>query len=587
MHERIRSDESTAKRSRKTPHSFWLLTAILLLVFSTSGCGLPAAAPSWHHQAQHHMVAADHPDASRAGIAILRRGGNAVDAAVATSFALAVVRPESCGLGGGGFMVIHRPGAEPVALDYREQAPAAINVDLYRDESGAFVPERIRRGALAVGVPGTVRGLCYAHERYGSGKLTLFQVIEPALHLAKKPNIEIDEHLRLALYGLYADKVGAHAVPDPEQAFIRQIGTYPHINECYYRITNLQRTLHAIAVAGTDYFYEGPIADHIVATLKQFGGVMTHADLAKYEVREFTPLRFDAFGYQCLAMPPPSSGGAVVGEVFHLLAALNVQPGQSIDKHLLAESLKAAFADRAQFLGDRSPAVMRDTQHMLDPNRARELAQRISGDRASASSTWGSIATTDDGGTSHLSVIDRNGMAVACTESINLTFGSRIRIAGWGFVLNNTLDDFALDATTPNAFGLRQSERNLLRPGARPLSSMSPLIVLKDGNVRLVAGASGGPRIISSTIQTALNVLVEDQSVQDAVAAPRIHHQWLPEKLYIQPFQDVKLLNKLRRKGHTLQTRRDIGHVQAIERLPDGTLRAACDPLKGGRPAGD
>ncbi len=558
-----------------------------MLSVAVTGCGMPAAAPSWHHQARHHMVAADHPDASRAGLAILRRGGNAVDAAVATSFALAVVRPESCGLGGGGFMVIHRPGTDPVALDYREQAPAASNINLYRDENGEFVPERIRRGALAVGIPGTVRGLCYAHKKYGSGKLTLAEVVGPAFHLTGNGTIPIDEHLRLALCGLYADKVGGHAVPETEQAFVRQIGSYAHINEHYYRITNLKRTLYAIALEGEDYFYEGPIADDIVATLKQFGGVMTHADLANYEVREFTPLKFDAFGYQCLAMPPPSSGGAVIGEAFNLLSALGVQPGQSIDKHLLAETLKAAFADRAHFLGDRSPAVLHDVQRMLDAERATELARRINRDRASTTSTWGNIAISDDGGTSHLSVIDRNGMAVACTESVNLEFGSRMRVAGWGFVLNNTLDDFALDATTPNAFGLRQSERNLLRPGARPLSSMSPLIVLKDGKVRLVAGASGGPRIISSTVQTALNVLVVGQSVRAAVAAPRLHHQWLPEKLYVQPFQDVELLNELRRKGHTLQTRRDIGHVQAIERLPDGTLRAACDPLKGGRPAGD
>jgi len=530
------------------------------------------------------MVAADHPDASRAGLAILRRGGNAVDAAVATSFALAVVRPESCGLGGGGFMVIHRPGADPVALDYREQTPTAINVDLYRDENGAFVPERIRRGALAVGIPGTVRGLCYAHEKYGSGKLTLAEVMEPARQLAWRW-VVADDHLHQAVHHLLGRERQGTFAPY-EAALIRSIPFVGNEKQVVYAPMKLAHVFDKLAAEGAGGFYHGSIADDIVATLKQFGGVMTHADLANYEVREFTPLRFNAFGYQYLAMPPPSSGGAVIGAVFNLLAALNVQPGQSIDKHLLAESLKAAFADRAQFLGDRSPAVMRDTQRMLDPNRTAELAQRITGDHASASSTWGSIATTDDGGTSHLSVIDRNGMAVACTESINLTFGSRIRIADWGFVLNNTLDDFALDATTPNAFGLRQSERNLLRPDARPLSSMSPLIVLKDGKVRLVAGASGGPRIISSTIQAALNVLVEDQSVQDAVAAPRIHHQWLPEKLYVQPFQDVKSLNKLRRKGHTLQTRCDIGHVQAIERLPDGTLRAACDPLKGGRPAG-
>ena len=531
------------------------------------------------------MVAADHPDASRAGLAILQRGGNAVDAAVATSFALAVVRPESCGLGGGGFMVIHRPGLSPVALDYREQAPAALNINLFRDENGILVPERIRRGALSVGIPGTVRGLCYAHEKYGSGKLTLAEVMEPARQLAANWVIA-DEHLLAAIKGFLARKEQGAIAPF-EENLLQAIGFLGNEKRSVVLQMPLVRVIDQIANKGPGAFYRGDIADEIVSTIRRFGGVMSHADLANYNVREFTPLQFDAFGYQYLAMPPPSSGGAVIGAAFNLLAALGLQPGQPVNDHLLAETLKVAFADRAQFLGDRSPAVLRDVERMLDAERAQELARRINPKRASPASAWGNIATTNDGGTSHHSVIDRHGMAVACTESINLEFGSRIRIPGYGIVLNNTLDDFALDTTTPNAFGLRQSERNLLRPGARPLSSMSPLIVLKDGKVRLVAGASGGPRIISSTLQTALRVLIENKPIAEAVATPRLHHQWLPEKLYVQPFRPVDQLNALRRYGHTLQTRRDIGHVQAIERLPDGTLRAACDPLKGGRPAGE
>lgn len=595
-----------------------ILFAALLPLTAALGCASHAADRPWTIDASRYAVAADHADASRAGAEILAKGGNAVDAAVATSFALAVVRPESCGLGGGGFMLIHRPGESPVAIDYREQAPAATRLERYRNANGKLDPTRIRRGGLSVGIPGTVRGLLHAFEHYGSGRITREQVIAPALRLARQPLVA-DEHLanainefraacakRPAMRSRYRELADTLLTPDGESR--RQIDR-----------SAIVETLQAIADRGTDGFYDGPVAQRLADAAQADHGALSRDDLAAYRVREFKPIQQSCFGYEVLGMPPPSSGGAVICETLHILESFGesrlredyerdyidkavspealhalpgtpgsieyVRPGEYL--HLLIEALKPAFADRAQWLGDASPDVATAVTHMLDQSRARRIAAGIDDRHAAPWTKYRERAVMhDDGGTSHLSVIDENGMAVACTESVNLLFGSRLLVPETGVILNDTMDDFALDTKTPNAFGLRQSERNIVRPGARPLSSMSPTIVLKDGRVRLVAGASGGPRIITSTLQTMLHVMVGDRQVADAVAAPRVHHQWLPDVVRYQPSLSAALQESLRRRGHKLKVRKSIGDVQAVERLPDGTLRAACDPDKGGRPAG-
>ncbi|HPF41824.1 MAG TPA: gamma-glutamyltransferase family protein [Phycisphaerae bacterium] len=596
---------------------FHILTLLLSLSLPL-GCAAERD-HSWTIDARRYAVAADHPDASAAGAEILAMGGNAVDAAVATSFALAVVRPESCGLGGGGFMLIHRKGMAPVGLDYREQAPAGIRRDLYRDANGNPDPMRIQRGGLSVGVPGTVRGLLHALEAYGSGRVTRAQIIAPAIRLANRALV-VDAHLAESIESFREaaekDPAIARRFRELRQALIDSDG------RARTRVdrSSMAITLEAIADRGADGFCDGEIARNIVRAVRNDGGVMTREDLAAYRVREVTPLRGSYLGHDVIGMPPPSSGGAVILETLNILHALDddriraaydwdyignnrssAPPGLSryavnlsdpesmwgLYAHLLIESMKPAFADRATLLGDASPNVAADVAGMLDPARAKRIAEGIDERHAAPWTRYdkGSLAAID-GGTSHLSVIDADGMAVACTESVNLLFGSRILAPDTGVILNDTMDDFALDTTTPNAFGLRQSERNIVRAGARPLSSMSPTIVLKDGDVRLVVGASGGPRIITSTLQTLLHVVVGDRRVNDAVAEPRLHQQWLPDIVYVQPTMRDGVRAKLTQRGHTLKERKDIGHVQAIERLADGSLRAACDPMKGGRPAG-
>lgn len=557
-------------------------------------------------EARRYAVAADHPDASQAGAEILAQGGNAVDAAVATSFALAVVRPESCGLGGGGFMLIHRPGAAPVALDYREQAPAGTQIDLYRDANGKLDPTRIQRGGLSVGIPGTVCGLLHAFDHYGSGRITRAQVLAPAMRLANRP-LAVDGHLAESI----SDFIDACAKQPELQRRHRDLYA-SLVDENGKARTLVDRsdiaiTLEAISDHGPDGFYKGPVAKSILRTIKEDGGVLTAADLASYRVREVRPIERTCFDHAILAMPPPSSGGAVIIEAMNVLQAIGLdklRAAHAIESgavteapsgvnarfgdysHYLIEALKPAFADRANLLGDACPAVAADVARMIDPARGRVIANQIDVDHAAPWTRYNDGAMTgDDGGTSHLSVVDADGMAVACTESVNLEFGSRMLVPDTGIILNDTMDDFALDTTKPNAFGLRQSERNIVRAGSRPLSSMSPTIVLKDGDVRLVVGASGGPRIITSTLQVMLNVIVSDERVDNAVAVPRLHHQWLPDEVRVQPGFSHRLRRSLEHRGHVIESRKDIGHVQAIERLADGTLRAACDPGKGGRPA--
>lgn len=585
----------------------FVVSPILLAVAFLCGCTQPGAGRPWVMDAQRYAVAADHADASGAGAEILAMGGNAVDAAVATSFALAVVRPESCGLGGGGFMLIHRPGESPVAIDYREAAPAATRLELYRNDAGQFDTALIQRGGLSVAIPGTVRGLLHALEKYGSGRVSRAQVIAPAIRLA---NVSLDANLHLA-ESIKAFREACHANPE-----IRKRYSALHANlldesgSARRQIDrrDLATTLAAIAERGADGFYTGPIAQQMIDAIRTDRGVMTLADLATYDVREVRPIQRSCFDHSILAMPPPSSGGAVIIEALNILKGLGREPLQSAHAldlglplvspggnarfgdytHYLIEAMKPAFADRAQLLGDTSPAVTADVARMLDANRARRIAQGIDTGRAAPWTRYNIDTTiTEDAGTSHLSVIDANGMAVGCTESINLVFGSRILVPQTGVILNNTMDDFALDTSTPNAFGLRQSERNLARAGARPLSSMSPTIVLKDGDVRLVVGASGGPRIITSTLQTLLHVILADMPVADAVAAPRVHHQWLPDVVRVQSQVSQRMRDVLRQRGHEIEEYRPIGHVQAVERLADGALRAACDPDKGGRPAGE
>lgn len=566
---------------------------------------------------------------------MLELGGNAVDAAVATSLALSVVRPDSCGIGGGGFMVIHleddpRHGTRDIALNYRETCPSGIGPDSYERSDD---PLASRVGGMAVGVPGTVAGLLHALEHYGT--LDRETVFAPAIELAER--------------GWAADRHHAESARSLKQKFEDDPGLvarFPFVAdrltrggsiEIGDRIRNPEqaRTLRRIAEQGRAGFYEGPTADAIVRAIASDGGVLTLDDLASYRVEETRPIRVplgDLFDGRrdlnhekpgvrqrsMLVMPPPSSGGIAIAQMFGLLDRLADSDGFSMpatgypdpeDARMLIEAMKHAFADRSRHLAD--PAfVDLPIGAMLDPanldRAARTISAVVRGERTLGIDGYGIAPRTTeraiptDGGTSHISVIDAEGNAVACTETINLAFGSLLAPESLGFCLNNEMDDFTTVRGAPNAFGLAQSDDNLPAPGKRPLSSMSPTIVLgTDGAALAVAGASGGPRIINATAQVLLRVLIADAGARDAVAAPRIHHQWRPDTVYLErgSWEDEEsgdgagksLKERLDRWGYTTTARTDIGASQLVRRdiesraqADGGTGRssAASDPRK-------
>jgi gamma-glutamyltranspeptidase/glutathione hydrolase len=528
-----------------------------------------------------YLVAADQPLAGRAGMEILSRGGNAVDAAVAVSFALAVVRPEDCGLGGGGFALYFAPRGAPVVLDFREVAPAGADRSLYVDRQGEPLPDRTTVGPWAVGVPGQVRGALELWRRYGSRRLSLEMVLAPAIALAEQ-GFPVDRHLHRALVRLagafrrrpeYAERFA-----ETYRVFLKPGGVPYEAGEVLTR-PDLAATLKAIALGGAEVFYRGEIAQAIVRETGRLGGTLSASDLADYRVRILEPLRGDVKEHTIFTVPPPSSGGAVLLETLNVLAAADEQGVAHFRPHLLAEGMKHAFRDRAVFLGDRSGRVLDAVQRMVSRQRAREILARI--DPARTVEVAGDGEAPGDGGTSHFCVVDREGGVVSWTESINLGFGSLITVPGTGVVLNNTMDDFALTLASPNAFGLRQGGENLLRPGSRPLSSMTPVIVYGPDGLRLAAGGSGGPKIISAVMHLLVAVLWEGRDAEAGVDRGRFHHQWSPDVLYVEPSLEPRVLRGLLERGHTLRAYggAEAGCVQAIE-VRGGVLTAVVDRRK-------
>lgn len=532
-------------------------------------------------------VAADQRLASQAGAQMLAKGGNAVDAAVAASFTLSVVRPYSCGIGGGGFMVISLPndpthGRVLTAINYRETA--YVDGD-YFERTG----KSSTVGGAAVAIPGTVAGLLYALDHYGT--LDRATVLAPALHAALRGFIA-DEH-----YVANARSLEKQFIDHPDWA-----GRYPLVWEHFLdegrvevgdRVHNpaQYRALLSIMTKGRDGFYGGDVGSAIIDAVHRAGGEMTPEQLMAYQPIEQTPLTRQIDTYTFVTMPPPSSGGVTMLETLMILEAVNYDFASATftpDKaHILAEALKHAFADRSTYLAD--PAFIDvPVDDLLDEGVIHERAQLID-DAVHEPGYYGTPNLLPrDAGTSHVSVVDPFGGAVAMTETINLVFGSLVGVDDYGFVLNNEMDDFTTRRGQPNAFGLVQSDRNLPAPGKRPLSSMSPTIVLgKGGSVFAVAGASGGPRIITATMQALLNAMA-GMSATDAVAAPRMHHQWLPDVLYAEP----GLLEMLRQRAaqgdwNRVEEMDEIGYVQLIVRDPSQRAwQAASDPRKGGHPAG-
>ena len=522
---------------------------------------------------------------------MLKAGGNCVDAAVATSFALSVVRPASCGIGGGGFMVIwNAEKQEAIALDYRERAPMAASADMYAAPKAGTEITSVR-GPRAAGVPGTVAGLCYAAEHYGS--LPLAKLLEPAIRLAEEGYALDATDLRNQKSTLAKmDRFNGYPTKyaDLLNGYLGE-GTAFRVGQTF-KSPQLP-ALKLIAKHGRDGFYTGPVAEAILAATKD-GGVMTAEDLEQMQPVVRKPLHTTFDGKSVLTMPPPSSGGAAIVEMLNTVKAWEKQnPAKTLDKlghntggyaQLLAESMKHAFADRAEFLGDTDFADV-PLDRLASQSYADDIAKRISLEKTRKPADYGRFFAATDSGTSHLSVIDRHGNAVACTETINLTYGSFVVVPEFGFILNDEMDDFAARPGEPNAFGLIQSAANAVAPRKKPLSSMTPTIVIEDGKAVGAMGASGGPRIITATFQVLLNQVRFGLKPQAAVNQPRLHHQWAPNRLSIETKLFEKLKGPMQTRGHEVRSSTGIGVSQSVGRF-DGKLFGGSDRRKLGRPAG-
>ena len=498
--------------------------------------------------ARHGMVVAQEKRAARIGVEVLERGGNAVDAAVAVGFAMAVTYPRAGNIGGGGFMVIHLARRnQQFAIDYRETAPAATTRDAYLDERGEPDLRKLRELGSAVGVPGTVAGLALAHQKYGSGKFTLAQLIAPAIVLARD-GIPVEDDVADSLP--LAQPMFARW-PSSAKIFLRRDGKVLAPGDRLVQ-SDLARTLYAIARNGPRAFYEGPIAEKIAAAVRAAGGVMTADDLKSYRAVERSPVRGTYRGYDVVSMPPPSSGGVLLIQMLNVLEDYKLRAGDPASLHVMIETMKRAYADRAQYLGDPD-AVKMPVGGLASKRYAAALRATIDPERAKPSQevSPGNPSGFEGDNTTHYSVVDRFGNAVSNTYTLNLSYGMGLVADGTGVLLNNELDDFAAKPGAPNAFGLvGLNMANAPGAGKRPLSSMTPTIVLRNGRAVLVTGSPGGSRIISTVLQVIVNVLDHRMPIANAVAAPRVHHQWLPDEVWAEAGLPAAALRDLSARGH-------------------------------------
>lgn len=536
--------------------------------------------------AEHGMVVAQEKISAQVGSDILRRGGNAVDAAVATGFAMAVTYPRAGNIGGGGFMVIHSVERnEDITIDYRETAPAATTPQIFLGPDGKPDAAKSRDSALGVGVPGTVAGLALALEKYGSGKFSLAQLIEPAIALARDGFVVTDDmadtlpawHRRLARW------------PSSAKIFSHPDGTSLGEGDRLVQ-SDLAETLSAVATQGPRGFYEGPVADKLARAVSDAGGVMTAADLKSYSAVIRTPIRGTYRGYDIVSMPLPSSGGVVLVETLNILEGFqlaDLKQGSPASLHLLIEAMKRAYADRARYLGD--PAfVNAPIETLIAKDYAARLRAGIAVDRATPSKTIVSapLAPREGTNTTHYSVVDSRGNAVSNTYALNFSYGVGLVAEGTGVLLNNELDDFTAAVGASNAYGLVGFEANLPGPGKRPLSSMSPTIVFKDGKPVLVTGSPGGSRIISTVLQVIVNVLDYKMDVAAAVAAPRLHHQWLPDEVRVESGFPGDVLLELKAMDHRIVEPMGQTSANSILVTPNGPLGAPDPRTRGAEAAG-
>lgn len=561
---------------------FFFLGICLLTALPSQAVKQPAQS-----SASRGIVASAHPLATAAGLSILRQGGNAVDAAVATTLAISVVEPFSAGIGGGGFL-LYRPAdtGKVEALDFREKAPLKATATMYLDVQGKVRPRASTDGYLAVAVPGSLAGLAEVQHRYG--RLPWSATVQPAIALAEQ-GFTISDHLARATQSrlpLFKTNAAARAI------FTQQGQPLKPGTKLIQR--DLGRTLQLIA-QDPDRFYTGTIAQAIARDMQRNQGLITLDDLKTYRPTWRSPVCGAFLKMQVCSMPPPSSGGVHLLELLNLWSASGLQNSPRYSPkvlHFMAEAMKIAYADRAVHLGD--PGFVKvPVSALINPAYAAQRrleitdkARPASEVNAASQSLLQRYTRSESTETSHLSVVDKDRNAVSLTFTVNLGFGAGVVAAGTGIVLNNEMDDFAIAPNTPNAFGLVGSQANAIAPGKIPLSSMTPTIVSNQGRLKLVAGSPGGSTIITTVFQLVLNTLIYGMNAEQAVSATRIHDQWLPDQLRVEAGLDNKTLDALRQRGHTVVERPSWGNADLILVKSDGTLEGAADPRGEGSAQG-
>jgi gamma-glutamyltranspeptidase / glutathione hydrolase len=570
--------------------------SVLVILTLLTGIGVPSAegAAPEPVRARNAMVASVSEIASKVGVDIMKRGGNAVDAAVAVALALAVTWPSAGNLGGGGFMVIRKANGEAEIIDYRERAPLAANRDMYLDKEGNVIKGASTVGYKAAGVPGTVAGAFLAQKR--NGRLSWAQVVEPARRLAAEGFV-VSIHLARSLRNTTRL---LSQFPESNRIFLRNGKHYEEGDRILQ--PELAATLARVQRNWRD-FYEGRTAEMIVADMKANGGVMTLKDLQEYEPTVRQPLKGNYRGYEILTMPPPSSGGAHLIQMLNMLEhyELAKMPHNSSDHlHLLTEVMKRAFADRAEYMGD-ADFVKVPVAGIISKKYSDELVKTIDLQRATPSTQIkaGAPLGYESTETTHFTVVDKEGNVVSNTYTLNGSYGSGATAKGTGVLLNNEMDDFTSKVGVPNMFGLLQSANNAIEPRKRPLSAMTPTIVLKDGKMWFAVGSPGGPTIINTVLQVVVNVIDYGMNIQQAIDAPRFHHQWMPDELRYEPFGlNADTRRELERRGHlfpkrsggngaTEETASVIGDAQGVMiDLKTGMRLGAADSRRGGKAVG-
>jgi gamma-glutamyltranspeptidase/glutathione hydrolase len=568
--------------------------ATVLVLFSLLAARQPVRADGFQPvRARHVMVASVHPQASDAGAEIMHEGGNAVDAAVATGFALAVVHPSAGNLGGGGFLLYRSAKGEMHFLDFREKAPAAASRNMYLDKQGNVTGES-RFGYRSAGVPGTVAGLVDAERRWG--KLGLAKVMQPAIRLARD-GVTVTQYESAIMQD-------SELARDPESRRIFQRNGRFYESGEILKQPELARTLERIA-RNPEEFYRGPLANQIATAISQGGGLITASDLTDYKVVERVPVHGTYRGYDIYSAPPPSSGGVALIETLNILEGFDLHAAQrnsALHLHLVAEAYRRAFFDRSVFLGDPDfvdiPVAQlidkkfaADWRSSIDPNKASVSAdlQRPSMAQLDQSAALHSPYTgVEMQNTTHYSIVDEAGDAVAVTTTLNDSFGSRATLPGLGFLLNDEMDDFASKVGVPNSAGLIQGEPNAISPGKRPLSSMTPTMVAKDGRLLLVLGSPGGPTIVTTVANVLINAVDFGEDIQRAVNAPRFHHQWMPDELRVEAWQlSPDTLERLEKMGHKIKRTGSWGDAECVAiDWKSGERLGASDARNGGSAVG-